>query len=317
MGADRGEEGYIAVTGGRVWYAVAGTGPGAPLLALHGGPGGNAQTLAPLLALGDERPVILYDQLGSGRSDRPDDAALWTLPRFVEELGQVRAALGLPRVHLLGNSWGSLLAAAYALGQPQGLLSLVLSGPWLSVPRFVEDVALLKRQLPQALQAAITRCEAAGTVDTAAYREPAYRAAEREWLHRYMCRDARARAQMRAAFEEPGTGFNAQVYTTMQGPSEFSVTGNLREVDLSSRLHELALPVLLTCGRYDEMTPRTAAWYQSLIPRAELAVFEESAHMAHYEEPELYLQTVRGFLRRVEDETPAAPSAPLAPAGKG
>jgi proline iminopeptidase len=300
MGAERVQEGYLPVTGGRVWYSVVGEGPGIPLLARHGGPGANAATLASLTALGDERPVVLYDQLGSGRSDRPHDAALWTLGRFVEEVGQVRAALGFPRVHLLGNSWGSLLAAAHALEQPQGLASLVLSGPWLSVPRFVEDVKLLMRQLPRAMQEAIARHEAAGTVDA-----PEYRAAEREWLQRYMCRDEAARRVLWAAFEEPGTGFNAQVYMTMQGPSEFSVTGNLREVDLSPRLHELALPVLLTCGRYDEMTPRTVAWYQSLIPRAELVVFEESAHMAQLEEPALYLQTVRDFLRRVEDEVPA------------
>jgi proline iminopeptidase len=301
MGVEVVQEGYTAVTGGRVWYTIAGGGPGIPLLALHGGPGANARTLAPLLALSDERPVILYDQLGSGRSDRPDDPALWTLARFVEELGQVRAALGFPHVHLLGNSWGSLLAAAYALGQPPGLVSLLLSGPWLSVPRFVEDVKLLKRQLPRALQEAIARHEDAGTVDA-----PEYRAAEREWLHRYMCRNEQALRRLRAAFEEPRTGFNRQVYTTMQGPSEFSVTGNLREVDLAGRLHEIAQPVLLTCGRYDEMTPRTAAWYQSLFPRAELVVFEESAHMAQFEEPELYLRTVRAFLRRVEGE--AAPS---------
>src|SRR5215470_16812143 len=98
-------EGYIAVEGGRVWYRiVGGERTGVPLLTLHGGPGYPHDYLEPLEKLADSRPVIFYDQLGCGKSDRPADRALWTAGRFVEELAVVRAALGLDRVHLFGNS---------------------------------------------------------------------------------------------------------------------------------------------------------------------------------------------------------------------
>ena len=104
-------EGFVAVPGGRVWYKVVGSGSGTPLLLLHGGPGATSHYLEPLSALGDERPVIFYDQLGCGRSDRPSDTNLWRVERFVEELKMVRQTLGLRRLHILGHSWGAMLAA--------------------------------------------------------------------------------------------------------------------------------------------------------------------------------------------------------------
>ncbi len=140
------QEGYIPVPGGQVWYSITGTGPEIPLLALHGGPGLGSSYLEPLTVLADERPVILYDQLGGGKSERPDDLSLWVLDRFVEELRQVRAALGLTEVHLLGQSWGTILAVEYALTRPPGLVSLVLAGPVLSVPRYARDAHVLKQQ---------------------------------------------------------------------------------------------------------------------------------------------------------------------------
>src|SRR5258707_13101732 len=115
-------EGFIEVGGGRVWYRSVGPGGpgggadgagGVPLLCLHGGPGFTHYYLEPLEALADRRQVIFYDQLGCGRSDRPEDVALWTVERFVEEVAQVRAALGLERLHLVGKSWGGMLGIQY------------------------------------------------------------------------------------------------------------------------------------------------------------------------------------------------------------
>lgn len=111
-----------------MWYRRVGAGSAIPLLTLHGGPGASSDYLEPLTALADERPVILYDQLGGGKSDRPDKPALWTLGRFVEELTQLCARLGLRQFHLYGHSWGSMLALEYALNQPAGLVSLILAG---------------------------------------------------------------------------------------------------------------------------------------------------------------------------------------------
>src|SRR4030066_322631 len=98
------QDGYIPVTGGRLWYRMMGNVPGIPLLTLHGGPGAGSGYFEPLIALADERPVILYDQLGGGKSDRPDNLTLWSLDRFVEELTQVCTGLNLGRFHLFGHS---------------------------------------------------------------------------------------------------------------------------------------------------------------------------------------------------------------------
>ena len=108
-------EGFIPVEGGNVWFSITGAGPGIPLLVLHGGPGGMSSEIDPLRNLGSERPVIQYDQLGCGKSGRPTDTDLWTVERYVEELEHVIEALELKEFHLLGHSWGSMLAASYLL----------------------------------------------------------------------------------------------------------------------------------------------------------------------------------------------------------
>ena len=135
-------EGFIDVEGGRVWYEIAGSGSETPLRLLHGGPGATSGYLDPLRRLADERPVVFYDQLGCGKSDRPDDQSLWTVARFLRELQQVRDALELNEVHILGHSWGTMLAAEYMLTKPSGVKSLILASPALSIPRWLEDTTL-------------------------------------------------------------------------------------------------------------------------------------------------------------------------------
>ena len=112
--------------GHKVWTKIVGDGSGIPLLLLHGGPGAGHDYLEPLAALGDERPVIFYDQLGCGKSDIPDNSALWTIERFADEVDEVREQLGIDRCHLLGQSWGGWLGLEYVLRIPPGLtLSLI------------------------------------------------------------------------------------------------------------------------------------------------------------------------------------------------
>lgn len=288
-------EGYISVTGGRVWYRSVGTGSCLPLLILHGGPGANSNYLWSLEALSDDRPVILYDQLGSGKSDRPDDPALWKLERFVEELSQVCAWLDLKQYHLLGHSWGTILAIEYALQRPIGLSSLILSGPVASFPRYAQDANTLKGQMPNDMQVAIEQHEADGTMDA-----PEYQSAMNEWLKRHICRNQPILDNLLHGIGDPETGWNFVIYNLMQGPSEFTITGNLKDFDRTERLKEIEIPTLFTCGRYDECTPSATDWYHSLMPGSEMVVFENSAHMTHLEEPELYMQVVRKFLHNVE-----------------
>jgi proline iminopeptidase len=295
MNVSGSQEGYVPVTGGRVWYRIVGSGSAIPLLTLHGGPGLPHDYLEPLEALADERPVIFYDQLGCGKSDRSDDVSLWHIARFVEELSQIRQALHLDRVHLLGQSWGSTLATEYALTKPPGLASLILAGPVISFPRLIEDQIRLLDALPCDIQVMIYRHEVLGSVESEEYQK-----ALQEYLKRHMCRlDSIPDAMQRSSM-----GFAPVVAEKLLGQGQFIMTGDLKSFDRTSLLQEITTPTLFTCGRYDFCTPEATAWYRSLIPGSEMIIFENSAHMAHMEETERFLQVVRDFLQRAEGEQP-------------
>ncbi len=286
-------EGYVDVPGGQVWYRIVGSGRATPLLVLHGGPGASSYYLKPLAALGDERPVVFYDQLGAGHSGAPADTTLWRVDRFVRELAQVREALGLGEVHILGHSWGSMLAVDYMLTQPTGVRSLVLASPALSARRWLRDADSLKATLPDSLQAIISHHEASGTTDA-----PEYQGAVMEFYRRYLARKEPWSADIDSTFAQ----LNTDLYGYMWGPSEFTATGTLKDYDRTDRLPELGLPVLFTAGRYDEATPSTVAFFQSQVPGAELAILEASAHLTMQDEPEEYVRIIRDFLRRVEQQ---------------
>lgn len=284
-------EGTIAVDGHRVWYARVGEG-GIPLLTLHGGPGAGHDYLESLEGLAEDREVIFYDQLGCGQSDQPDDPSLWRIERFVREVDTVRTALGLERIHLLGQSWGGWLGIEYMLSKPRGIVGLVLASTSASIPQFVAQTELLKAQLPPEMYATMQRCEAAGD-----YQNPDYLAAVEVFYHRHLCRlDPWPDALERSSKILDGN----PVYLSMNGPNEFVVIGNLRDWDRTDRLHEITVPTLVTVGRHDEITPVCAQTIQSGIPGAQLRIFEQSAHLAHLEETDAYLETVSRFFDALE-----------------
>lgn len=290
-------EGFVEVTGGRVWYRIAGEGrEGVCLLCLHGGPGFTQDSVSSLEGLADERPVVFYDQLGSGRSDRPEDPSLYHLERYVDEVMQVRDELGLARVHLLGHSWGGSLALAYALAGHPGIDSLILASPLLSTARWLEDARRLRSALPEDVQRTLTGHEEAGFTGC-----PEYVEATMAFYHRHLCRLDPWPEELERAF----AGMGLDVYETMWGPTEFHATGNLIELDLEPRLGELRMPVLFTCGRHDEATPETVGSFREAVPGAQLAVFEESSHTPHLEERDRYVQVLREFLHGVEPPSPA------------
>jgi len=286
------DEGTIAVPGGNVFYRAVGEG-GIPLLCLHGGPGMSHDYIASLGDLADERRVIFYDQLGCGRSDRPDDASLWTLDRSVAEVAAVREALGLERMHLFGNSWGGWLAMQYTLDRQPSLESLIISSSPPSVERAVREMNELRAQLPDDVQRVLADHEARSFFEC-----PEYTAAVMVFYKRHLCR---LEAWPEGVEQAMGPGFGAGPYLTMWGPSEFGpVTGNLDGWDITHRLAEITVPTLVTVGRHDEMRPDHMAVLADGIPNGELVVFEESSHMAFVEERDAYVATVRRFLERVE-----------------
>jgi proline-specific peptidase len=297
MGKQTTAEGHVSFRGFRTWYRVVGEGeaPGRdPVLVLHGGPGTGHDYLEPLSALADSgRRIVFYDQLGCGRSDHPHDPSLWSVDLFVEEVAAVRAALGLSRVHLLGQSWGGMLALEVALAKHPGLVSLVLASALASVPLWMAETSLLRDQLPSDVRETLARHEAAGTTDAAEYQE-----AVMAFYRRHVCRLDPFPECVERSFASLAA--DPEVYNTLWGPSEFHATGRLKEWDVTQRLGEIRLPTLVLAGRFDEATPAVVAAIQRGIAGSESVTFDESAHMPHVEEPARFLEVVEAFLARVE-----------------
>lgn len=291
----REQEGYVPVDGYRVWYRITGGGAAherVPLMILHGGPGAPHDYLENLEALASEtRRVVFYDQLGCGRSDHPDDPALCYVARFADELETIRGELGLERVHILGQSWGGMLAQEYALRQPAGLVSLVLANTTSSIPLWVAEANRLRELLPPEVNATLLRHEEAGTTDSQEYRD-----AVQVFYDRHVCRVRPYPDYVRRAFDQIGF-----VYNYMNGPSEFHIVGVIKDWDRTDRLSEIRVPTLILSGRYDESTPLLNETLHRGIAGSEWVVLENSSHLAHVEEPELYMQIVQNFLERVEE----------------
>jgi proline-specific peptidase len=291
----REQEGFIRVAGEyRVWYRIVGGGAEhehVPLLALHGGPGVPHDYIENLEAMAsDSRRVIFYDQLGCGCSDQPDDNSLWRVDRFVEELGIVRRELGLERVHLLGQSWGGMLAIEYMLTRPHGIVSLILASTLSSMPLWIAEANRLRNELPPEVQATLLQHETAGTTD-----DPEYQEAMTVFYERHVCRVVPMPAHVKRALDQAGV-----VYHVMNGPTEFHVIGVIKDWDQTSRLSEIHVPTLITSGRYDESTPRINEILHNGIAGSEWVIFENSSHMAHVEEPDLFLPLVASFMERIE-----------------
>jgi L-proline amide hydrolase len=243
-----------------------------PLLCLHGGPGSSQAYFEPLEELAREgRQLVLYDQLGCGDSDWPDDPSLWSVGLFVEEVGVVREALGLDRILLLGTSWGGMLAQEYALTRPAGLCSLVLSSTLASAEQWVAEAQRLLAALGPG-------------------------AGDDEFMAAHFCRLDPPPPQL----DRWRTKRNPAVYEAMWGPNEFTCTGVLAGWDVRDRLGEIRLPTLVISGRYDICTPAVAETLHRGITGSEYVLFEESAHIPFVEEPERYRRVLGDFLSRVE-----------------
>jgi proline iminopeptidase len=282
-------EGFLPVTGGRVWYRVTGAEMKRPaLIAVHGGPGASHHCFELLEPLADERPLVIYDQLGCGKSDHPDDLSLWTIERAVDELDQVIGALGFPNVVILGHSWGSTVAAEFILRKkPVHVTSLILAGPFLSASRWRADAKANVRDLPVHMQEAILGSETSDNLEN-----QEYKAAMDMYYHRFLFR----RETWPDCLEQGLKSLNTKIYRHMWGPSEFTATGTLKDYELTERLHEISIPTLYTCGEFDEAPPQTTRYYSSLTPNSKVRVFGGAAHCHPFEQPEAYITAVRAFL---------------------
>ena len=286
------------VPGGRVYVRVNGrlNGPRPPLVGIHGGPGGTHAAMLGLLALADERAVILYDQLDSGLSERPGNPANWTVQRFTDEVDAVRRAVGVGRWHVLGHSWGGTIALEYGARRPRELAALVLASPLVSTSSWIADANALRRQLPADVQATLSKCDPPAPITKACEK------ATEVFYRNFNGREPRSEGYTAYLADHPALGFNRAIYEGMWGSSEFVATGSLRGYDGEPLLAKLDGPhTLFIDGQYDEARPATLGVFAARVPGAEFAVVPGAAHGFFSDRPEEAIGILRPWLARQDE----------------
>ena len=288
---DPEEVGLCPVEGGRIWYRLNGkrhfSAGVVPLICIHGGPGLSHHYLLTLAALADARPVILYDQLDSGNSDKPADPENWRIERFLAEIDALRDHLNLSTVDIYGSSWGGTIAAEYAITRPKGLRSVILASPVIDVARWIDDCTEYRRALAKEIQSVLDEHEANGTTESDEYQD-----AVLHFYRRHLCRSDPWPFEINRSFDL----FNYQMYQTMWGPAEFTCNGFLCGYSCADRLKEIDVPTLFTCGEHDEASPAACRIFADATPNAKCEVSIGCSHTAHLEKPSEYLATIRSFL---------------------
>jgi proline-specific peptidase len=288
-------EARLAVDGGTVWYKVSGAKAGTPVILLHGGPGFSSYYLKPLEALGDERTVVRYDQLGGGKSSGLTDTTKINIAHFVRELDSLRAHLGFDRMHLVGHSWGTILGVEYYRAHPDRVASLTLASAALDIPQWERHARELLENLPDSMQRAVQIREAEKKFDA-----PDYQAALEAFYAKYVWL-----RPVKPDLDSMMKQVNTTVYGYMQGPSEFTITGTLKQYDATPFLKDLKVPTLFTVGAVDEADPATIRRHAAMVSGARVAVIPNAAHMTTWDNPEPMIAAIRAHLRRADSASAA------------
>lgn len=282
----------VPVVGGKykVWTKRVGSGK-TKILLLHGGPAFSHEYLEAMAAFLPEAgyEIYFYDQLGVNNSDQPEDPALWTLPRYLEEVEEVRRALGLDQFVLFGHSWGGVLAMEYALKHPQALKGLVISNMVAGMKAYLKRVNHLKETLlPAPLLQRVNALEAARD-----FENPEYERIILEHLYsKVICRlDPWPDALMRS-FKH----LNKAIYVQMQGPSEFEVSGNLKDWERWDQLKDIRTRTLLLGAQHDTMDPEDIRRMARLMPNAKAAICPNGSHLAMWDDQAVYFDHLLRFL---------------------
>jgi len=283
-------EGYVEVKGGKIWYEVFGKGSNAPVLLLHGGPGGTSFSFEPLKEMAYDGPIVFWEQLGSGRSDALHDTTLMTIENYVDQVEKLRQHLRLKDFVLYGHSWGTMLGMDYYLTYPDEVKAIIFSSPLFSTDMWIADADTLISTLPDSLQYKIRFHESIGQYD-----HPDYQEASNYYYSLYVTRKERPvvdRSHLNLAS-------GANVYQYMWGPSEFTSTGTLRNYDRMEFLPKINIPVLMMTGEFDEARPSTVKYYQSLVPDSRFEMIPDAAHSTLNDNKNETLEVVRRFLEEV------------------
>jgi proline iminopeptidase len=288
-------EGRVTVDGFKIFYRSVGD-PRSyrVLVGLHGGPGA---TLDYLTALDDLTKygyrIVLYNQLGSDKSDVPKDDSPLTMEHFVDEVESIRTELNLGKIHLLGHSWGGMLCLAYALKYQEHLKSLIVCSGLASVPLTAKETDRLVSEMPAEAQRILRKYPKEGDFDNLEY-QSAYQKYIRE-VHSFRGKERPKELNYTL------THMNKRVFRYMEGPDDLNMTGTLKDWDVTDQLGSLNVPCLITVGKYDSVTPAVAESTHEHVRGSKLVTFENSSHFAMWEEKELFIETLRRFLDNVEE----------------
>lgn len=261
-----------------------------PLILVHGGPGGALWQFFPALPLAKDRAIVLYDQLDSGRSDAPGDQANWTVDRYVSEIEAVRAAFGVERFHLLGHSWGGILANRYAASRPKGLESLILQGAPLSDARLEASVRRLYAALPDGAGAVLEAHEKAGTMDSAEYGQ-----AVGVFMRRHLARTSTRAVGMPYMEPTPPDRGDA-LALAMTGGKISGFEGVLKGFDDEPLLARIEVPTLLLYGAFDILTPDAIQAMAARLSKGSTQEIAGAGHMAQFDQPDRWRTAVSGFI---------------------
>ncbi|MDZ7360480.1 MAG: proline iminopeptidase-family hydrolase [candidate division KSB1 bacterium] len=283
----------------KVWTKRFGNNPQIKLLLLHGGPGATHEYWECMESFLPQESIefIYYDQLGSAYSDQPQDTSLWNTARFVEELEQVRTALGLNQnnFYLLGHSWGGILAMEYALKYQQNLKGLIISNMMASAPKYdayAEEV--LAKQLDSAVLAEVRAIEAKGDFQNPRYMELLLP----HFYNKFICRLPLEEwpDPMKRAFNK----INPTIYVTMQGPSEFGISGKLEKWDVSAELNKITVPTLVIAAQHDTMDPAYMKWMSEQVQNGSYLLCENGSHMCMWDDQQRYMSGLIKFVKAVD-----------------
>jgi proline iminopeptidase len=283
-------EAMLPVRGGRIWYRKSGSGTGTPMVLIHGGPGAGSFYLKPFEEIGDDRPIIRYDQLGAGKSDRLTDTTLMAIPRFVEELDSLRRALGIEKWILNGQSWGTVLALEYYKAHPQHVAAIVFGGSVFDWRAYAREAGTWATQMSDSAQRAIAQWKKDG-IDTT----QAFKAATEEFYSKYVWR-----TPVKADLDSTNATFGAPQYEYMQGKYEYVVTGTMKDYDQTAFLPQIKVPVLSVAGEFDEVGPKTVEKHARMIPGAKFVLYKNAAHITTWDAKDANVKDVREFARAVD-----------------
>jgi proline iminopeptidase len=286
--------GFVKFGQYRTWYRIVGEPiPKAPLLLLHGGPGSTHNYFEVLdeLAVKSDRQLIMYDQLGCGQSSIPDDQPeLYQASTWVQELINLRRALQLDQVHLLGQSWGGMLAIIYLCGYaPAGIKSVILSSTLSSAKLWSQELHRLIKYLPEQEQTAIAAAEAGHD-----FSNPAYLQANAHFMAQHVIDpESQLPEPVKRAKRE-----GQVAYQTAWGPNEYTPIGNLHNYEYTDQLAKIKQPVLITSGTDDLCTPLNAKTMADQIPNSRWELFPNCGHMPFVQATPAYLQLLKEWLAK-------------------